>query len=154
MFPNLLPSLMIFGMTGWMGEPVGIGSMMTASVALGIAVDDTLHFVTWFRRGLARGQDRKQAVFYAYGRCGTAMVQTSLICGLGLWVFSFSRFVPTAHFAQLMVMLLAAALLGDRVVFPAILVSPMGRAFEPESSLMVRLFLAIRRRLSRRGDPK
>jgi len=134
MIPNLLPTALVFGLLGWTEFEIGIGSMMTASVALGIAVDGTLHFVTWFRRSLVRGNSRRDAVCYAYQRCGAAMVQTSLICGLGLLVFSVSRFQPSSQFAWLMVTLLAAALLGDLVLLPAILVGPLGRAFQPRSA--------------------
>ena len=131
MIPNILPSVAVFGFMGWMGQDVEIGSMMTASVALGIAVDGTLHFVTWFRRGLAEGFSRRKAVHYAYSRCGTAMTQTTLICGLGLLVLVFSRFTPTARFAWLMFTLLFAALFGDLVVLPAILIGPLGKLFRP-----------------------
>ena len=129
MIPNVIPSLLVFGFMGWSGHAVEMGSMMTASVALGIAVDDTLHFITWFRRGLTRGYGRFRAVCYAYARCGRAMVQTSLICGLGLFVFALSTFVPISTFSWLMVVLLAAALLGDLIVLPALLLGPLGRIF-------------------------
>ncbi len=134
MIPNVLPSVVVFGIMGWSGFDVEIGSMMTASVALGIAVDGTLHFVTWFRRGLDDGFSRRKAVHYAYSRCGTAMTETTLICGLGLLVFAVSRFTPTARFAWLMFTLLTAALLGDLVVLPAILIGPLGRIFQPRKT--------------------
>lgn len=133
MIPNLLPSALVFGMMGASGREIGIGSLMTASAALGIAVDDTLHFIVWFRRGLARGDDRSTAVRFAYEKCGKAMMQTTLICGLGLSVFFFSYFQPTSEFSWLMGILLAAALLGDLILLPAILVGPLGRVFEKRS---------------------
>ncbi|MDA1180445.1 MAG: MMPL family transporter, partial [Planctomycetota bacterium] len=52
MLPNALPVLVVFGGMGWLGIPVDIGSMMSASIALGVAVDDTIHFLTWFRADL------------------------------------------------------------------------------------------------------
>ena len=129
MIPNVVPSLFVFGFMGWSGHAVEMGSMMTASVALGIAVDDTLHFITWFRRSLSRGHGRFRAVCYGYSKCGRAMVQTSLICGLGLFVFALSPFVPISTFSWLMVVLLLAALLGDLVILPALLLGPLGRIF-------------------------
>ncbi len=131
MVPNILPCVAVFGAMGWCGIAIEIGSMMTASAALGIAVDDTLHYVTWFRRGLALGQSRREATRFAYERCGTAMVQTSLICGLGLLVFAVSPFGPFARFAWIMSTMLLAALLSDLVVLPAILDSPLGHVFAP-----------------------
>ena len=133
MIPNLLPAILVFGVMGLLGIEIEVGSMMTASAALGIAVDDTLHFVTWFRRGVGQGMERRDAVSFAYHRCGTAMVQTSLICGLGMSVFVMSEFVPIARFAWLMAAMLAAALLADLVVLPAILVGPLGRFFVSRS---------------------
>jgi predicted RND superfamily exporter protein len=130
MIPNLLPAVTVLGAMGWLGVPVEVGSMMTASVALGIAVDDTLHYVTWFREGLRAGMPRRKAIRFAYRRCATAMLQTSLICGLGLIVFSQSPFAPIARFSWLMVAMLATALLGDLIVLPAILAGPLGRAFQ------------------------
>ena len=131
MVPNVFPVVVIFGAMGWMGILVDIGTMMTASVALGVAVDDTIHYLTWFRRGLDEGRDRKGAVMLAYERCGTAMTQTTLIGGLGLAVFAFSTFTPTQRFGLLMFTLLFAALFGDLIFLPAVLSSPIGRFFRP-----------------------
>jgi len=131
MVPNLLPSALVFGVMGWIAVDVEIGSMMTASAALGIAVDDTLHFITWFRRGLGRGYSREKSVRFTYARCATAMTQTSMICGFGLLVFAMSNFVPIVRFGWLMFVLLGMALVGDLIVLPAILMSPLGRVFKP-----------------------
>jgi uncharacterized protein len=131
MVPSLFPAVVIFGALGWLDLPVGIGSMMTASLALGIAVDDTIHFLSWFRRGLRQGLSRPDAVRMAYRRCAGAMLQTTLICGLGLLVFAVSSFVPNVRFAWMMFTLLGAALVGDLVLLPAMLVGRFGRFFEP-----------------------
>ena len=90
--PNMFPIVVVFGALGWLGIKVDIGIMMTASVALGVAVDDTIHFVWWFRHGIREGMDRRAATLYAYERCGTAMTQTTIIAGLGLAVFATSTF--------------------------------------------------------------
>jgi hypothetical protein len=103
--------------------------MMTASVALGVAVDDTVHYLTWYRFGLDQGLNRKSAVMLAYERCATAMTQTTLIGGFGLAVFAFSTFTPTQRFGMLMLTLLLAALVGDLIFLPAILSGPIGRFF-------------------------
>ena len=130
MVPNVFPVFMIFGLMGWRNVLVDIGSMMTASVAMGVAVDDTIHFLTWFRRGLDRGMDRLEAIMLAYRRVGMAMTQTTAIGGLGLSVFAFSTFTPTQRFGVLMLTLLVTALVGDLIFLPALLASPLGRIFE------------------------
>ncbi len=129
MIPNVFPIITVFGFMGWVGILVDIGTMMTASVAMGVAVDDTVHFLTWFRRGILKGLDRRGAVKLAYSRCATAMIQTTIIGGLGLGVFALSTFTPTQRFGYLMVVLLAAALVGDLVLLPALLAGPVGRFF-------------------------
>jgi predicted RND superfamily exporter protein len=129
MLPNVFPAVVVFGAMGWWDIPVGIGTMMTASVALGIAVDDTLHFLTWFRIETTRGCDRAEAVRLCFGHCARAMIQTTVICGMGMVVFAFSGFVPTGRFAWLMLTLLAATLVGDLVFLPALLNSSAGKLF-------------------------
>jgi hypothetical protein len=97
---------------------------------MGIAVDDTIHFLTWFRRGLDSGQPRREAILLAYRRVGLAMTQTTIIGGLGLSIFAFSTFTPTQRFGALMLALLAAALVGDLIFLPALLASPLGSIFD------------------------
>lgn len=134
MIPNMFPVVIIFGTMGWLGILVDVGSMMTASVALGVAVDDTIHYLTWFRRGLDRGLDRKRAALMAYERCANAMTQTTLIAGFGLAAFAFSTFTPTQRFGTLMLALLFAALVGDLIFLPAMLSGPFGRFFRPRTA--------------------
>jgi len=129
MLPNLFPVLVIFGLMGWLDVAIDIGTMMTASVALGVAVDDTIHYLTWFREGLQEGLTPRGAVRAAYGRCANAMLQTTLIGGLGLAVFAFSSFTPTQRFGYLMITLMAAALVGDLLLLPAMLSSKVARFF-------------------------
>jgi uncharacterized protein len=130
MIPNVFPVVCIFGFMGWWGKAIDIGAMMTASVALGVAVDDTMHYLAWFRHGLDEGHDRKGAAMVAYERCATAMSQTTLIGGFGLAVFAFSTFTPTQRFGMLMLVLLFAALFGDLIFLPAMLTGPLGRFFD------------------------
>ncbi|MFN9719130.1 MAG: efflux RND transporter permease subunit [Planctomycetota bacterium] len=131
MASNIFPIVIAFGVMGLIDHPMDIGSVMTASIALGIAVDDTLHFLAFFRRMMQQpGATRFSAVLSGYQHCGLAMIQTSVSCGLGLLVFALSDFVPTSRFAVLMAFLLLLALLGDLLLLPALLLSPAGKLFE------------------------
>jgi len=123
---------------GWAARPVDVGAMMTASVALGIAVDDTLHYLTWFRRGVSRGKTRKESIIDAYQRCAPAMTQSTLIVAPGLVVFYLNSFQPVSQFGLLMFILLIAALFGDLVFLPALLATRFGKAFVPDSRGFVR----------------
>ena len=134
MIPNVFPSLLILGTMGFVGNVVDIGIMMTASVALGIAVDDTLHFLVWYRRSSQQGKNQIDAIEDAFSKSASAMLQTSLICGLGMLPFAASSFGPVSRFAGGMVALLFAALLGDLLLLPAILSSPLGRFFTKSRS--------------------
>lgn len=129
MLPNIFPPMIVFGAMGWMGVPIEIGSVMTASVALGIAVDDTIHFLTWYRRGVAENKSRMAAIRYAFAHCAKPMIDTTLICGFGVAAFMFSDFMPTVRFSRLLFVLLMAALVGDLLFLPAILASPAGKLF-------------------------
>ncbi|TWT88669.1 putative efflux pump membrane transporter TtgB [Pseudobythopirellula maris] len=131
MAPNVFPVAVVFGLMGWLGVKLDIGVMMTASVALGVAVDDTLHFTTWFRRGLNDGLSRPEAVRHAFERSAVAMIQTTLIVGIGMAVFMASTFTPTRQFGLLMMVLLSAALVGDLVLLPALLCGPLGKYLVP-----------------------
>ena len=132
MVSNFFPTVLMFGVLGWLGRPLDIGSVMTASVALGIAIDDTFHYLTFFRRGLERGQSRREAAHAAHQHCGLAMVQSSLICGLGMMVFYFSEFLPSSRFAWMLLSLLMVGLAANLVLLPALVVGPLGRLFEAQ----------------------
>lgn len=130
MLPNALPVLVVFGAMGWCGIQVDIGSMMTASIALGVAVDDTIHYLTWFRRDLDSGSDRHSAILMAYKRCATPTFQAALISGLGLSIFAFSTFTPTQRFGYLMLSILFMGVAAELIFFPALLAGPLGRVFK------------------------
>lgn len=132
MIPNIFPSVVVFGAMAGMNLPVDMGTMMTACVALGISVDGTIHFVTWFRRGVGDGLSRNESIAYAFRQCATAMVQATLICGGGMLVFSLSEFLPVARFAWVIAILLFIALYGDLILFPAILAGRLGNYFLPK----------------------
>ncbi|MEM6980763.1 MAG: MMPL family transporter, partial [Planctomycetota bacterium] len=137
MIPNLFPVLVVFGMMGHLESIftgrflVDIGTMMTASVAMGVAVDDTIHFLTWFRQFIDEGKSRVEAVIETYRRVGPAMTQTTIVGGLGLFVFALSTFTPTQRFGTLMLVMLATALIGDLILLPALLAGPLGKFFRP-----------------------
>ena len=129
MLSNVFPMVLMFGTLGWIGRPMDIGSVMTASVALGMAIDGTLHFLTFFRQAVHEGQSPRDAVEATFHHCAPAMIEGSMICALGLLVFAGSSFLPTSRFAWMIFGLVIAALIGDLVVLPALLVGPLGRLF-------------------------
>lgn len=121
MLPNLFPIIVSFGAFGFIQPRLDIGSIMTASIAMGIAVDDTIHFMYWFQQGIRNSLSRDEAIRLAIKKCGRAIASTSIICGLGFAVYAFCDFMPAVRFGQLLFVMLSAALVGDLVFLPALL---------------------------------
>lgn len=134
MLPNVLPVLVAFGAMGWMGIDVDVGSMMTASVALGVAVDDTIHYLNWFREELDKSGDRNAAILAAYRHCATPTLQAAIISGLGLSIFALSTFTPTQRFGFLMLSILWMGMIAELIFFPALLAGPLGAVFKPRGA--------------------
>jgi predicted RND superfamily exporter protein len=124
---GVFPISICFGAMGWLGVVVDIGSVMTPCVALGVTIDDVIHFLLWFRRGIERGLAAPAAVELAYAGCARAMVQSWGVIGLGLSAFALSSFIPTFRFGALMISLLTIGLIGNLFFLPALLAGPLGR---------------------------
>jgi predicted RND superfamily exporter protein len=103
---------------------------MTASIALGMAIDGTLHFLTFYRRAVDDGLEPAPAVYAAFEHCAAAMTESTIVCALGILIFSLSSFAPTSRFSWMLALLMLAALAGDLVLLPAMLVGPLGRCFK------------------------
>lgn len=139
LLPAAFPAILVFGGLGWANALskwlqtgnvfIDIGSVMAPSVALGVTVDDVVHFMLWFRRGIADGLDRRQATMLAYKGCARAMYQSWGVIGIGLSVFSLSPFGPTQRFGHMMLAMLTIALVGNLVLMPALLSGPLGAVF-------------------------
>ena len=116
--PNLFPAVVVLGVAGYLGYAFDVASLMTASVALGIAVDDTLHFLLWRREAGSDGKAHSIELTLRY--CGMAVLQTSVILGVSLFLYAFCGFLPTVRFGILLSAMMFAALIGDLVLLPAI----------------------------------
>ncbi|RLS59380.1 MAG: hypothetical protein DWH91_00270 [Planctomycetota bacterium] len=130
MVPNVLPIGAVFGLVSWGHVRIDIGTMVTASVALGLAVDSSLHLLTWFHRGIEDGMKRDDAIVGSLAHCGPAMLQTNLGIALAMIVLYPSDLVMISRFGWLMSALTFAAYFGNAVILPAMLKGPMGSAIE------------------------
>ncbi|MEZ6059099.1 MAG: MMPL family transporter [Planctomycetaceae bacterium] len=126
MLPNLMPVVMVFGLLSWAGLRVDMGTMITASVALGIAVDGTLHLLTWFQELVKRGRSVPDAVAEALENCGPAMWQTSAAIGLGMLTLLGAELLLISRFGWMLAALIFAALAADVIFLPALLAGPLG----------------------------
>ena len=129
MMPNVWPVAVVFGLMSWFNVALDIGTMMTASVAMGVCVDDTVHFANWFRRATRLGLNHHDASVLAFENSAGAIYQSTVIVALGLVTFALSTFMPTHRFGLLMCTLLGFGLVADLVLTPAMLAGPIGRYF-------------------------
>ena len=130
MLPNVMPVALIFGLLGWTGIRVDIGTMITASVALGLAVDGTLHLITWFCKLLRQGIPRQEAVAKSLEHCAPALWQTSAAIGFGMVALYPVELLLISRFGWIMAGMIFAALWGDVILLPALLAGPLGAVIE------------------------
>lgn len=121
MIPNITPLCLVFGILGWMSFPVDIGMMMTASIALGIAVDGTFHFLVSYRDQLRDNESNDRSALIALLTTGRPIFEAALIASVGMLALTQSRFMPTVRFGLLMAVLLVTAVFSDLVLLPALL---------------------------------
>ena len=121
MLPNLFPIVVLFGGLGWFNLPVDLAIAMTASVALGIAVDDTTHFLIRFREFGGTAANVLAPVRKAICQCGPAMLHTTAIGSAGLLVYVFTEMVVVKNFSLAITGMLVLALIADVFMLPALL---------------------------------
>ncbi len=136
MLPNLFPVGVVFGIVAWMGVAVDMGTMITASVALGIAIDGTLHLLTWYRDGIRHGMQREDSVVMALQHCGPAMWQTSATIALGMVILAGADLLLISRFGILMAGLVSMALIADVVLLPALLGGWLGRIIQKNTPVI------------------
>ena len=124
--PNIFPLVMTLGYMHLRGYELTAGNVIVFAISLGIAVDDTIHFLAQYRneRKTAESLPAIQATLSTSGR---AIVLTSVLVVSGLSILVFSDFVPTRRFAELTAITMCAALPGDVILLPALLVLFGGR---------------------------
>ncbi len=127
LIPNVGPIVIGFGMVGWLGMPLDVGTVLTASIALGVALDDSLHFLHQYRRTRQRSPGVGPAIRETWQACAWPMIQTSVVAAVGLAILSLSEFRPVAYFGLLMAALLILALLADLVLLPFLLTTRLGQ---------------------------
>lgn len=121
MVPNLVPLGIVFGTLGWLGIPVDIGMMMTGSIALGISIDGTFHFLVRYLEQCEMGKPNAHAVRIALLTTGGPIFESIVVSSIGMLALTLSSFAPTVRFGLLMATLLMATLAGDLLLLPALL---------------------------------
>lgn len=133
--PNLFPIAVFFGLLGHSPLRIDIATMIVASIAFGIAVDNTIHFLTAFSRCRRDpAASLADCLANAYAKSGAAMVKTTLILAVGMLAFLLSDFGPSRRFAAFTSVVLVLALVGDLVLLPALISGPLARFFRTGKS--------------------
>lgn len=120
--PNLFPVLAVFGVMGWLGISLNIATVMVASVALGVVDDDTIHFISRFRRERKGGASINDAIERATIYEGRAALTTAIINTAGFAVLMMSEYRPSAWFGGLLALTMIVAFLAEVFILPAIIV--------------------------------
>jgi predicted RND superfamily exporter protein len=124
--PNLLPTVMIFGLMGWCGIELSAATTMIAGIALGLFVDDTIYVLAGYAHAKQAGRTTGEALEASLRRNGRAIIFTALILTLGFWSGLVGSFKPTRYFSLLMGVTLLCDLLADLLVTPAMVLALEG----------------------------
>ena len=118
MVPNVLPIVAGLGLMGFLDVPLSASTVMIASVGIGIAVDDTIHFLSRYRRERGAGRSSASAARRTLLGTGRAMVYSALGLAAGFSILAFSSFRPNREFGILTAFIMVVALLADLFVTP------------------------------------
>jgi len=129
--PNLLPILTVFTTMWWYGIPLDVATVMVASISLGIAVDDAVHFLAGYRFQREGGDHWRAAINATLEKVGPSITVTTVTACIGFFTLSFSAFAPIADFGFLSGVAMIMAYLADVLLLPAI-VAVLGRFSKDE----------------------
>lgn len=121
MIPNAFPAAMAFGLWGLLVGQVNMAVASVFSITLGIVVDNTVHFISKYRRAKDRGSDTEASVRYAFTTVGKALLITTGVLAIGFAVLTLSRFNVNAHMGGLTAITVVVALIFDFLMLPALL---------------------------------
>lgn len=122
MVPNIFPIVFVLGLMGYAGFHLNIATAIIASIAIGIVVDDTIHYFTHFKHEFQEAGERKAAMLNALHKVGPALCFTSLILVLGYIIFLLSETRILMDFGILSSIAVITALVGDLFIGPTLLV--------------------------------
>ena len=120
-FPNAFPILAKLGIMGLLDIPLNTATAIISTVAIGIAVDDTIHFLFHYRQERLKGATAEQAIISSMQSKGMAIIGTTVVISLGFIVIVSSTFTPVRDFGFLTALTMVNALVGDLVILPAFL---------------------------------
>jgi predicted RND superfamily exporter protein len=119
--PNLFPIVINFGIMGWLGIELSMATSLIASIAIGLAVDDTIHYLVRYNREFKKDLDEKRAIRDTLHQVGKPIIFTTITLCAAFSILLFSSFKPTAIFGVLMMITSLSALIGDLILLPSLI---------------------------------
>jgi len=123
LIPNVVPILMLYGFMGLVGIPLNTSTAMIATVAIGIAVDDTVHHMVTYSRQLNELHDQRRAMFETLRIEGRPIIYVSIALAAGFLTLVASNFVATVYFGMLAAFVMLVAMLAELTLTPILMVS-------------------------------
>ena len=120
--PNLLAAGSVLSLMGWLGIPLDMMTITIAAITVGIAVDNTIHYIHRFQKEFKIDQNYLKTMDRCHGSIGKAMYYTSVTITLGFSILSLSEFMPTIYFGLLTGAAMVIALLGALALLPLLIV--------------------------------
>lgn len=121
-FPNLMAAGMVLGLMGWLDIPLDIMTITIAAITIGIAVDDTIHYVHRYRLEIEKDGDRLAAVRRSHCSVGRAMYYTSITVIMGFSILALSNFIPTIYFGLFTGLAMAVAMVANLTLLALLLI--------------------------------
>lgn len=118
---NIIPISVIFGIMGWLNIPLDIMTITIAAIAIGIGVDDTIHFIHRFKEEFKIDHNYVNAMRRSHQTIGYAMYYTSLVIIMGFSILVLSNLIPTIYFGLLTVVTMFTVLIADLLLLPKLL---------------------------------
>ncbi len=127
--PNLFAPALMLGLMGWLKIPLDMMTITIAAISIGIAVDDTIHYIHRFTREFHKDHDYWAAVNRSHASIGHAMYYTTITITLGFSILALSNFIPTIYFGLLTGFAMLTALLAALTLLPLLIIrfKPLGK---------------------------
>jgi len=119
--PNILPVILVVGLMGWIGISIDIGVAIAGAIIIGVAVDDTIHFLVKYFDARKRGLNMEETFDEVLHYAGKAILFTTIILSVAFSLFAFSEFSPNQNFGIVTAFALIIAFIVDLLLLPALL---------------------------------
>ena len=129
-FPNILPVLFVLGFMGAVNIHLDMMTITIAAITMGIAVDDTIHYIHRFEQEFAIRKNYKEVMFKCGNTIAYAMFYTSLVISVGFSILVFSNFIPTIYFGLLTGLAMIIACVANLTLLPSLIIT--FKPFGPE----------------------